>query len=62
MAACSFTTAKSFMRLADLHEAIPAFEKALTMPIEMHDRVLWRFNMAGYAAMAAFDQTKDAIS
>jgi glycosyltransferase involved in cell wall biosynthesis len=56
-----FYYGKELYEIGRFQEAIPAFEKALTMPIEMHDRVL-SLQYAGYAAMAAFDQLKPELT
>lgn len=55
-----FYYGKELYEIGRVHEAIPAFEKALTMPIEGHDRLL-ALQYAGYAAMAAFDQLKPEL-
>jgi glycosyltransferase involved in cell wall biosynthesis len=55
-----FYYGKELYEIGRVHEAIVAFDKALEMPIEPHDRLL-ALQYGGYAAMAAFDQTKDEL-
>lgn len=55
-----FYYGKELYEIGRVHEAIPAFEKALTMQIEGHDRLL-SLQYAGYAAIAAFDQLKPEL-
>jgi glycosyltransferase involved in cell wall biosynthesis len=56
-----FYYGKELYEIGRIHEAIPAFEKALTMPAEGHDRLL-ALQYGGYAAMAAFDQLRPELS
>jgi|GEM_PF-3250884 len=55
-----FYYGKELYEIGRVHEAIPAFEKALEIPIEPHDRLL-ALQYGGYSAMAAFDQTKNEL-
>lgn len=53
-----FYYGKELYEFARPQEAILAFEKALKMELEHHDRLL-TLQYGGYAAMACFDQMKD---
>jgi glycosyltransferase involved in cell wall biosynthesis len=52
-----FYYGKELYEIGRHQEAITAFEKAVQMPTEPHDKLL-AFQYGGYSAMAAFDQLK----